>query len=181
MNNVILICGEPGSGKTTLMWNIIEQRKEWDNVEPIKLLNAMYNKAADLYILGKYEKGEVFAGTDRLSMAVQPVAVEFIQNSNADFLIEGDRLFNRKFIDAVMKMPGKKLSIVHLDVDQNTLKARYKERGTNQNEEFLRSRATKVSNITNAFDLMDVVHSFSHMNKSDLVGITQYINDTLRQ
>ena len=181
MNNVILICGEPGSGKTTLMWNIIEQRKEWINVEPVKLLNAMYNKTDDLYILGKYEKGEVFAGTDRLSMAVQPVAVEFIQNSTSDFLIEGYRLFNRKFIDSVMKMPGKKLSIVHLDVDQNTLKARYKERGTNQNEEFLRSRATKVSNITNAFDLMDVVHSFGHMNKSDLVGITQYINDTLRQ
>jgi adenylate kinase family enzyme len=180
MNKVILICGEPGTGKTTLMRRYITQYNDWVDMEPMKTLSCMYSKSINTYILGKYPEGEVFAGTDRLSMSVQPVATEFVANTEADFLIEGDRLFNRKFIDAVLKMKNKKLSILALNVDRDTLKERYELRGSNQNEEFLRSRATKVSNITNAFDLMDVVHSFTHMNESDSIGLIQWINQTLR-
>ena len=38
----------------------------------------------NIYILGKYEEGEVFAGTDRMSMAVQPEAIKFLATLSAN-------------------------------------------------------------------------------------------------
>ena len=75
MNKVIAIGGEPATGKTTLMFELIKLADDWEIVKPKKLLDAMYSKKQNLYILGKYANdGNVFQGTDRLSMAVQPDA-----------------------------------------------------------------------------------------------------------
>ena len=71
MRKIVAVGGQPGTGKTTLFRKYMES-KSWKTVEPAKLVSAMYNEELDLYILGKYQEGETFAGTDRLSMAVQP-------------------------------------------------------------------------------------------------------------
>ena len=85
---IIAVGGSPGTGKTTLFRKFMEG-KVFQPVEPAKLVSAMYNTERDLYILGKYEEGEVFAGTDRLSMAVQPAVQEWIASHNCNILFEG--------------------------------------------------------------------------------------------
>ena len=73
---VIAIGGEPGTGKTTLMWKLIEQLKPEPKFSEFKLVP--YHQKDNVYILGKYEEGETFAGTDRMSMSVQPEAIKFL-------------------------------------------------------------------------------------------------------
>jgi len=78
MVRVIAMGGEPATGKTTLMFRLISMADDWQTVKPEKLLDAVYSKKLNLYILGKYvDDGNVFQGTDRLSMAVQPDATAF--------------------------------------------------------------------------------------------------------
>jgi broad-specificity NMP kinase len=84
MRKVIAVGGQPGTGKTTLFRKFIDNY-EWRTSEPKKLLNALYCEEIDTYILGKYEDGETFAGTDRLSMAVQPVAQEFVRETKSQY------------------------------------------------------------------------------------------------
>ena len=101
MVKVIAMGGEPATGKTTLMFKLISMADDWQIVKPQKLLDAMYSEKLNLYILGKYETGDnVFQGTDRLSMAVQPDAVAFFESlENSNVIFEGDRLFNGKMLD----------------------------------------------------------------------------------
>ena len=81
VRKLIAVGGSPGTGKTTLFRKFMED-KNFQPLEPAKLVSAMYNPDLDLYVLGKYEDGEVFAGTDRLSMAVQPAVQEWIASHN---------------------------------------------------------------------------------------------------
>ena len=101
---IVAVGGSPGTGKTTLFRKYMED-KTWIGVEPAKLVSAMYNTERDLYILGKYEEGETFAGTDRLSMAVQPPLQEWIASHNCNILFEGDRVFNQSFLEFCMGLP----------------------------------------------------------------------------
>jgi pantothenate kinase len=153
MRQIIAIGGEPGTGKTTLMRNFIATIDDWKNVEPVKLLPCMYTQAKDCYIFGKYEDGEVFAGTDRLSMAVQPNAIEFVKSTESNIIFEGDRLFNQSFLEFLTTQSGE-LTVLYLKTSDRILKERYEERGSNQSEQFLRSRKTKYSNLLTSFDLM---------------------------
>ena len=85
MRKLIAVGGCPGTGKTTLFRKFMEAHT-WEKVEPKKLLPSLYCKDLDLYVLGKYEDGETFAGTDRLGMNVQPVAQEFVSETTSNIL-----------------------------------------------------------------------------------------------
>jgi len=149
---IVAIGGEPGCGKTTLMWKIIDQLDFQPKYENFKLVP--YLQSDNIYVLGKYEKGEVFAGTDRMSMAVQPEAIKFLETlpENSLVLYEGDRLFTSSFLENCIEKYDTK--IIYLETNQYTRKERYKERGSNQNETWLAGRESKISNILTNFVLM---------------------------
>ena len=111
IRKLIAVGGQPGTGKTTLFRKFMEG-KTWIEVEPAKLVSAMYNVEMDLYILGKYQEGETFAGTDRLSMAVQPELQKWIQTHNCNILFEGDRVFNQSFLEFAMGLPNTDLQVI---------------------------------------------------------------------
>ena len=98
---VVAIFGEPGSGKSTLMRRVLcELGFAKDTLkEDFKLVP--YHKHENKYVLGKYEEGEVFAGTDRMSMAVQPEAIKFLDTLPNDSVVffEGDRLCTASFLE----------------------------------------------------------------------------------
>lgn len=177
---LIAVGGSPGTGKTTLFRKFMEN-KEWIQVEPAKLISAMYNPQLDLYILGKYEEGETFAGTDRLSMAVQPPMQEWIASHNCNILFEGDRIFNQSFLEFAMGLPNTDLQVVILTAPKDLLEQRYKDRGSEQSEQFLRGRETKYSKIQANFELMPYITEFKNTNLEEQGKVLAFLEKQLVQ
>ena len=171
---LIAVGGSPGTGKTTLFRKFMEG-KQWIQCEPAKLVSAMYNTEMDLYILGKYEEGEVFAGTDRLSMAVQPNVQEWIKGNNCNILFEGDRIFNQSFLEYAMALPNTEFQVVYLKAPKEILEQRYKDRGSDQSETFLKGRETKYSNILSNFELMPYITEFNNTNLEEQQKVLEFL------
>ena len=149
---VIAIGGEPGAGKSTLLKEIIKHYGVEPKYDAFKLVP--YLQKENIYVLGKYEEGEVFSGTDRMSMAVQPEAVKFLESLSNDSIVlfEGDRLFTVSFLEHCLDKYD--LSIIYISTTKQIREERYKERGSNQNETWLQGRETKISNIMSNMTLM---------------------------
>jgi pantothenate kinase len=175
---IIAVGGSPGTGKTTLFRKFMEN-KQWIATEPAKLVSASYNTERDLYILGKYEDGETFAGTDRLSMAVQPNLQEWIQTHNCNILFEGDRVFNQSFLEFCMGLPNTDLQIVYLKAPKEILEQRYIDRGSDQSEQFLRGRETKYSNLLSNFELMSYITEFANTNLEEQGKVLTFLEGQL--
>lgn len=175
---IIAVGGQPGTGKTTLFRKYMEG-KDWIVGEPTKLVSASYNADRDLYILGKYEEGETFAGTDRLSMAVQPPLQEWIASHNCNILFEGDRVFNQSFLEFCMGLPNTDLQVVYLKAPKDLLEQRYKDRGSDQSEQFLRGRETKYSNLLSNFELMPYITEFSNTNLEEQGKVLAFLEGQL--
>ena len=176
---LIAVGGQPGTGKTTLFRKFID-RYDWVKCEPKKLLNAIYCEELHLYVLGKYEDGETFAGTDRLSMAVQPVAQEFIQSTDANIMFEGDRIFNQSFLEFAKELPNTDFQVIYLKVPDSMLKERYAERGSDQSATFLKGRATKYSNLLSNFELMPYITEFSNTNLEEQGKVLAFLESNLK-
>jgi broad-specificity NMP kinase len=179
VRKLIAVGGSPGTGKTTLFRKYMES-KVFQPVEPAKLVSAMYNTENDLYVLGKYEEGEVFAGTDRLSMAVQPAMQEWIASHNCNVLFEGDRIFNQSFLEFAMGLPDTELHIVFLNAPKTVLEQRYKDRGSDQSEQFLRGRETKYSNLLSNFDLMPYITEFANTNLEEQGKVLAFLENQFK-
>jgi 2-phosphoglycerate kinase len=153
MHKIIGIGGMPGTGKTTLVKKYMEKADDWKVVKPVPLLDSLYSKSLDCYVLGKYDPwypSEGYAmGTDRLSMAVQPQAEKFISETESSVVFEGDRLFNGKFLDYIIE-EDKECFFLILEAESDTLQERYESRGSNQDDKFLNGRRTKYENIWSA-------------------------------
>lgn len=178
VRKIIAVGGRPGTGKTTLFRKYMEG-KNFQPVEPAKLVSANYETSRDLYILGKYEEGELFAGTDRLSMAVQPALQEWIASHNCNVLFEGDRVFNQSFLEFAMALPDTELHVVYLKAPEDTLKERYADRGSDQSEQFLRGRETKYNNLLSNFELMSYTTEFNNTNLDEQAKILAFLDKQL--
>lgn len=142
-----LIGGMPVTGKTTLM-NKIREKLGPSVKKQHNLLR--YEEYPNHIVLGIYDDN-TFAGTDKLSMAVQPDALELLELNDKKVLVEGDRLFNLNFIDSAMAL-GYEVDITVLRLpDFNEIFKRYKKRGQLQSPQFLKGRHTKIENISNTF------------------------------
>lgn len=174
MARVIAIGGMPGTGKTTLMREYM-RGKEWKIGKHNKLLAYHYNEEKNIYVLGLYEEDKGYAqGTDRLSMAVQPTAIDFLQKIDAEatIIFEGDRLFTASFLEDVAK--NHRILILLLKADN--LQERYQLRNSNQSETFLKGRKTKYSHISSNFFLMPYIQERLNENRKDLQKTIDEIN-----
>jgi len=146
---LIGVIGEPATGKTTLMRRVLSRLG--DNYTPFKYGKLLYGRQypRDLFVLGIYPKGETFGGTDRLSMAVQPVAIRFLRKipPKAIVLFEGDRLTRAGFLEAA----GDKLQLFLIEATTAEKMRRHKARHDTQSNQFHRSRATLISRIAGQF------------------------------
>jgi dephospho-CoA kinase len=162
---VFAIGGEPGAGKTTLMKEIIKHYGVEPKYDAFKLVP--YLQKGNIYVLGKYEEGEVFSGTDRMSMAVQPEAIKFLASlkPGATVFFEGDRLFTSSFLEDCLNKYD--LKIIYLSTHKLVREERYKERGSNQNETWLQGRETKISNIMTNMTLMFNTYKYENNTLED--------------
>jgi len=171
----VAIGGVPATGKTTLMTNIINL------LQPTKqfkfgLLRGYIKE--NVSILGVYKIGDVFGGTDKLSMAVQKDYETYIDKVIMDCIFEGDRLFTKKnLLNLCMKYETK---IIVLENDNNTLEFRHQQRGDNQSNKFIKGRTTKINNILSDKDLKPHIHVHklnSYIESQDLAKeIVKYLN-----
>lgn len=177
---IIAIGGEPATGKTTLMFKLISMTDDWKVCKPEKLLDAMYSEKLNLYILGKYENdGNVFQGTDRLSMAVQPDAAAFIdknKNNNVNMIFEGDRLFNSKYIDHIQNAT-EDFRVLVLTANKDVVGQRHVDREDDQDDKFINGRRTKVSNIMNSLTLLGYIDVMPNESFDDQKKIIDYIRN----
>ena len=170
---VIAIGGEPGSGKSTLMKRLIEALEVEPKYNEFKLVP--YLQKGNVYVLGKYEDGQVFSGTDRMSMAVQPEAIKFLATlpSDAVVLYEGDRLFTASFLEHCLD--NYELNIVYLKTDKSVRQERYKDRGSNQNETWLQGRETKIANILSNMTLMFNTEKFDNNTFDEQDAVVKHV------
>lgn len=142
---LILIGGLPVTGKTTLMRQIRTDLGKTYTLKEHGLLR--YEDYPHHVVLGIYNDEDTFAGTDKLSMAVMKDTTSFLQSNTKKVLVEGDRLFNKKFIDSAISL-GYDVNIIICGVtDFNELLKRYQKRGKMQSASFIKGRNTKISKI----------------------------------
>lgn len=152
---VIGICGEPGTGKTTLMRELVAL----DDCAPGKFGTLEFHKGEDgyFYVLGRY-RGEMFDGTDRLSMAVISDAEWFLQTAQVNqpatvVVFEGDRLWCPRFINFLYTIKAE-IMFIRLWISTEELIRRHEERaaaGHRQPAKFILSRKTKYDNLEKLF------------------------------
>ena len=168
MFRVNLIGGVPATGKTTIMKQIKKQLQV-DSFFEKGILKGYTDKKKNNYIFGVYNN-ELFEGTDKLSMAVQPKAIEFIKEKKfQSIFIEGDRLFKPSFINQIKKIVD--LNIYILQVDSQNIENRHIVRGDEQSENWLRAKKTTVDNIKNNHP----VHLLINNNKTHIIENIEYI------
>jgi GTPase SAR1 family protein len=143
------IIGEPGSGKTTLCRELTSGLRRKVKTVPYVSWTHFGEQTMELG-----HDRETFGGTDALGMAAQKHVLEFLRSGEgADYryiLAEGDRLANGKFFDAVWGM-GIDLNVYALLPPTKVIDRRRRARnaaiGKEQDERWLKTRATKVANL----------------------------------
>ena len=140
MKHALYIIGEPGVGKSTLAAALTERYRGavLECVQPFK----HRHYANGVTELGGKRDG--FPGTDALSMAVQPKAIEFLEDPTCTplLLAEGDRLANDGYFKALLRA-GYDLHIFAL-IGARVAARRRQLRGSEQDPKWVDSRRTKT-------------------------------------
>lgn len=150
--------GIAASGKSTLFRKVMSETGGglywWQQKEGLLVFHS--NDEIKACILGDYSQAAGnFAGTDKLSMAVQKDALAFLKRHKADetyhtVLFEGDRLWNGSFFAAVAELELE-MTLIELTAKEEILHARHVGRKDTQKETWLAGRRTKLANVRKAY------------------------------
>lgn len=144
--------GEPATGKSTVMVEAMKLRAPWDRFK-YGLVAGHINEIQRLIVIGIYEAGQPFPGTDRLSMAAAPAVIKWLRNTSRlepyTVLFEGDRLFSLNFLLQLVQFAQVEVTV--LVASNLSLEMRHANRKDSQKEGFLRGRKTKIDKILRGF------------------------------
>jgi len=79
-----------------------------------------------------------------------------------------------------MGLPDTELHIVFLNAPKTVLEQRYKDRGSDQSEQFLRGRETKYSNLLSNFDLMPYITEFANTNLEEQGKVLAFLENQFK-
>lgn len=144
---LVVLAGIPGTGKTTIFRKV---RSTLKTKKPFryKLVRGVMNDEGD-HVLGVYD-GSAFEGSDKLSMAVQPDLIKFVnllesKGKPVTIYAEGDRVTNASFIEEFQDQ-------VNLFVVESDFVEQFREkRGIKQDEKFKKAKRTKVDGLIKKF------------------------------
>jgi hypothetical protein len=149
---LLYLAGPPAAGKSSLMAALTAGCQRVLRTEPGKpvipydvLVDPISGGTLGLE-LGRPREG--FPGTDTMAMNVAPAVCRWLPTSLPGPLIfgEGDRLGYPGFLDAA-SAAGYEVTLVHVTAAQGELDARSEHRGSRQNPQWARGRATKAVNL----------------------------------
>ena len=140
---IIAIAGEPGTGKSSIMKSMVTKEMkafQWGLVRG--------HAEGRTLIVGTYEEGQTYPGTDRLSMAVQPDFIDMLKRCKEFDVVmyEGDRLSNFSLLQ-VFKDLGLTVDVFVLRVEESVLNARRAARKDTFKPTWLKGRKSKVLNF----------------------------------
>lgn len=144
------VIGVPGAGKSTLLRALTAHLDVGWERQPFA--HGVYRRSGDGHDLAAQIGGHhpEFPGTDRLSMGVQPRAIEWVGTRPYPVVIgEGDRLATAGFLDA-LEAASDRFDLVLLDTPPEFAADRRAVRGSAQNETWLKGRLTKVQRLATA-------------------------------
>jgi GTPase SAR1 family protein len=155
--------GVPGCGKTTLMWSKIRSLREVEQDEQIKEGKLVYHKFPEqkTIVIGIYEEGRVFSGTDALSKAVGPEFRSWV-TANKETLSgwalfsEGERFSNNPTLEHLFENTD--MELILLSVDQEEIDRRRAARNNTQDPKWMKGMETRIRNLCKKFP-HTVVHN----------------------
>lgn len=148
MFRCVAVGGEPATGKTTMMKEVYNSMKVTHNLKG-GLLRGHINNNSLVSLMGLYNSGGTFLGTDRLSMAVNKDFQKYVTLKKRHIIFEGDRLFTKDNLKLIEQHYD--LRIIILSASKQVLHERHALRGDTQSDVFLKGRATKIRNISAEF------------------------------
>jgi GTPase SAR1 family protein len=143
------IIGAPGAGKSTLLRELTKDVEQYPMPKPFAHIGYFRgDRVVAKQIGGVHAK---FPGTDRLSMSVQPKALEWIAQAPAPMIFgEGDRLATTGFLTA-LGAACSTWNVILLDTPPGMAAKRRALRGGNQAEAWVAGRITKVRRLAEEF------------------------------
>lgn len=144
------VIGEPGSGKSSLMRSCLGDRPDLLRERPVP--HGLYLGTGGAIAgaqIGLPHRS--FPGTDRLSMSIQPAAIDWVRGAPVPALVgEGDRLATVAYLDAMIEVCDV-FTLLWLDTPAEVAEDRRRARGSNQSPTWIRGRRTKVDRLVGAY------------------------------
>jgi len=162
---IVGLCGEPASGKSTIMRAFISNLKDTGAVKKEGLV-AYTEFAEDKVIVAGIYDDAVFSGTDRTAKSCGPKYREWLDAKNADpeydswtFYWEGERFSNSKFFDFFYDRCSH-VTTYFLEADPELLDERNASR-SNQNPSWRKGMATRMRNLREGYPVKVVQQGFT--------------------
>lgn len=150
MSIVLWVVGEPGVGKTTMVREMVGERLPLRLISKPKWSVTPDTAPAPRMALAGHYSGGTFDGADTVPYNGVKDALAFwhgyLSERVALTVLDGDRFSS---LSAMNFFNGQDLRCVHLASDQAA--ARRAQRGSNQNEAWIRGRVTKARNFAQGF------------------------------
>jgi len=153
--HILYLIGGPGTGKSTLMRALTAGATRTPKAQatvPHELLRFPGDDIPSGAEIGLRRPD--FPGTDTLSMSINPIASAALTDgtwSTTRVLFgEGDRLANQAFLSTAHTHHN--LHVVFLRTDPRTVVERCSQRGSSQDETWLRGRITKSERLAGRLD-----------------------------
>ncbi len=144
---ILFFVGAPGVGKTTLVRHFL-------GVDPFFVMKPKWTVAQnETVVAAGHYTGGTFDGADTVPYNGVRLALDYwrvkLRAKATLTIFDGERFSNRAVVDELEKLDVVKC--VFLTAPKETLEARRRERGSNQNETWLKGRVTKAANFADLF------------------------------
>jgi len=160
MNTVLWMVGEPGIGKTSAARELLPKELQLI-AKPKWTLEAGTGQATSARVCaaGHYT-GALFDGADTVPYNGAKEALEFWRERLSHHeltLFDGDRFSNKTAVEFFkgLRNPPRLVCVLFDAADEDLAAGRRKQRGSNQNESWVRGRTTKARNFFDGFPTVD--------------------------